>query len=393
MHIGLLTYHFSENFGALMQAYGLRQWLITRGHKVEFINYHPSYVEDGGDFRRVWDPKQAKTNAKIAYLKLSNLQRRLFGNKEQAEAFERFRKDALGISGKALHTKADVDAMLAAQAKPFDLISVGSDQIWNPSQQYGLDPVYFADLAVKPGTRRISYAASFGKNTIDARFEPQVRTLIRSLDGISAREESGAEIARRLSGREVTCVPDPTLLLGDFEPLIAKSEPVEQGKIFCYTLRTGQGIREVADQASKILGAEVVSPYNVHRRWAEIGRTIYPSPYGWLASIKAARFVLTNSFHGTVFAILMRKPFLVVGLPGAKKSLNERALNLLSLVGLEHRFVAGDDLEGAKRLMSEEIDWAPVERRLAELQQTGAGFLESQLALAQQGRAAEALSA
>lgn len=392
MRIGLLTYHFSENFGALMQAYGLRQWLITRGHDAQFINYHPSYVEEGGEFSRIWDPRRAKVNAKIAYLKLSTLQRRLFGNKEQARAFERFRQDALGITGKRLHTKAEVDAMLASQAKPFDVISVGSDQIWNPSQQYGLDPVYFADLAVKPGTRRISYAASFGKNSIDPQFEPQVRTLIRSLDGISAREESGAKIARRLSGREVTCVPDPTLLLGDFEPLIAKSEPIEKERIFCYTLRTGQGIREVADQVSKILGAEVVSPYNVHRRWAEIGRTIYPSPYGWLATIKASRFVLTNSFHGTVFAILMRKPFLVVGLPGTKKSLNERALNLLGLVGLEHRFVTGDQQDVVARLVSTEIDWAPVEQRLAALQATGAGFLEAQLALAAQSGAGSAVS-
>ncbi|MDQ0514686.1 hypothetical protein QO015_000299 [Kaistia geumhonensis] len=375
-----------------MQAYGLRQWLITRGHDAQFINYHPSYVEEGGEFSRIWDPRRAKVNAKIAYLKLSTLQRRLFGNKEQARAFERFRQDALGITGKRLHTKAEVDAMLASQAKPFDVISVGSDQIWNPSQQYGLDPVYFADLAVKPGTRRISYAASFGKNSIDPQFEPQVRTLIRSLDGISAREESGAEIARRLSGREVTCVPDPTLLLGDFEPLIAKSEPIEKERTFCYTLRTGQGIREVADQVSKILGAEVVSPYNVHRRWAEIGRTIYPSPYGWLATIKASRFVLTNSFHGTVFAILMRKPFLVVGLPGTKKSLNERALNLLGLVGLEHRFVTGDQQDVVARLVGTEIDWAPVEQRLAALQATGAGFLEAQLALAAQSGAGSAVS-
>lgn len=379
MRIGLLTYHFSENFGALLQAYGLRQWLINQGHEAEFINYHPTYVEEGGRFERIWDPSRFKANAKIAYLKLSTLQRRLFGNRQQAEGFEAFRRDTLGITGTRLWSKADVDAFLAKQAVPYDLISVGSDQIWNPSAQFGLDPVYFADFKVRPETRRISYAASFGRGAIEPVFEPVVARLLNGLDGISVREESGAALARRLSGRPVTCVPDPTLLLGDLSSMIASAEDTPSGHVFCYALRSDKGIREVADWVGQTLQADVLSPYNVHKRWREIGRTVYPSPKGWVAMVDRAGFVVTNSFHGTVFSILQRRPFLVVGLPGTKTDLNERALNLLDEVGLRHRFVANGDLDAAKARFKEPIDWDAVAPRLAALQQAGRSFLADEL--------------
>lgn len=381
LRIGLLTYHFSDNFGALLQAYGLRAWLAWQGHRVEFIPYHPKHVEEGGDFIRPWDPRLAKVNAKIAYLKLSTLQRRFFGNWQQAAAFDAFRRDELGITGAPLGTKEEVEAYLAGQAEPFDLVSVGSDQVWAASRQYGLDPVYFADLALPPATRRISYAPSFGRATVDADLRERLKRLLGGLDGISARERSGAEIVRSLTGRDVACVPDPTLLFGDFGPAVATAEETPSGHVFCYALRSGNGIRDVAQWVGQALGAEVLSPYNVHRRWPEIGRTVYPSPKGWVAMVDRASFVITNSFHGTVFSILQRRPFLVVGLSSTRTSLNERALNLLNEVGLSHRFVASSDLDAARARFSEPIDWDAVAPRLAALQEAGRSYLARELEL------------
>lgn len=379
MRIGILTYHFSDNFGALLQAYGLKTWLERQGHRVEFVNYHPAHVEDGGDFARLWDPRRAKANAKILYLKLSNLRRRMFGDRRQAEAFEAFRATELGVRGERMYDRAAVEAFLAGAAEPYDVVVLGSDQIWSPSQQYGFDPVYFADFAVPAGTRRISYAPSFGRSSLDPRDETEVARLLGGLDGLSVREQSGAALARRLSGRKVACVPDPTILLGDFADAIATAEPTPTGHVFCYALRSGKGIREVAELVGGTLGADVLSPYNVHRRWPEIGRTVYPSPKGWIALVDRSAFVVTNSFHGTVFALLRRRPFLVVGLPGARTSLNERALNLLDEVGLRGRFVENGDLAKARALLAEPIDWDAATSRLAALQAAGRAYLAEQL--------------
>lgn len=380
LRIGVLTYHFSDNFGALMQAYGLKSWLSNLGHQVEFINYHPSHVEDGGDFHQILNPQQAKANAKIAYLKLSALQRRLFGNKAQAEAFEKFRREELHVAGPRLETREQVEAYIAQLSPIYDLIIVGSDQVWAASTQRGLDPVYYADFAVPPKTRKISYAPSFGRATVDDVHHDSMRQLLSGLDGISVRERSGANIVKSLIHRDVACVPDPTLLLGDFSPAIQTAEATPSGHVFCYALRSGTGIRDVAQMAASALKTEVLSPYNVHRRWPEIGRTVYPSPKGWIAMVNSAACVVTNSFHGTVFSILQQRPFLVVGLPGTRTSLNERSLNLLEEVGLRHRFVENGDIVKAKNILAEPIDWPGVARRLAKLQQSGRDYLGTELA-------------
>lgn len=379
LKIGILTFHFSENFGALLQAYGLRTWLSNLGHEVEFINYHPSHVEHGGDFDRLWDPRRLKANTKIAYLRFSTLQQRLFGDRRQAVAFEAFRRNELGIDGPQLPTREAVELHLSAMRRPYDIIVVGSDQIWSASDQHGLDPVYFADFAVPAGTRRISYAPSFGRAHVDGGNRTELTRMLSALDGISCRERSGGAIVHELTGREVACVPDPTLLLGDFNPLISGASG-PSGHVFCYALRSGKGIREVAAMVGARTGGEVLSPYNVHRRWPEIGQTVYPSPDEWVALVAQAGYVVTNSFHGTVFSILLRRPFLVAGLTGARAGLNERTLNLLDELGLRERFIADGDLVAAERMFAESIDWDAASARLATLQAQGRGYLDTEIA-------------
>lgn len=377
--IGILTYHFSENFGALMQAYGLRQWLINQGHDAEFVNYHPRYVEEGGDFEQIFSPARFRRNLKIAYLRLSTLQRRLFGSRLQTEQFEAFRREVLGVTGRRLESQAEVEAFFASIEGRFDVLVCGSDQIWNPSAQKGLDAVYFLAMSDAAGARHVAYAPSFGKGSLDPSFDGEVKRYLSGMHGLSVREQSGVDIVRRITGREAVCVPDPTILLGDFSGLLKTAEAVPAGRVFCYALRTGDGIREVADCVSQATSAPIASPYNVHRRWREIGQTVYPSPAGWVAMIEKSSFVVTNSFHGTVLSILLKKPFLTVGLPGAKGGLNERVRNLLQQLDLMDRFVQAGDLEAVSQRIGKPIDWEAVQIRLGEIQRAGREYLSSEI--------------
>jgi hypothetical protein len=127
------------------------------------------------------------------------------------------------------------------------------------------------------------------------------------------------------------------------------------------------------------LGCPILSPHNPHRRWVEIGQTVYPDPAEWVALVKNARFVVTNSFHGTVFSLLFKKPFIVAGLTGDKATANARAIHLLRAVGLENRFAPSFSAEHTEALMAQEIDWAAVDQRLADLRQAGNEFLNGQL--------------
>ena len=377
MNIGILTFHFSDNYGAALQAYALRRWLLERGHRASFIDYRPAHIEHGGQLSLPTSPAKLKANLKVVYLAVSSFINEHFGSKDQKDKFARFRERFLGVPRDAAPT--DNGASLAA-AQSFDLIVAGSDQIWSPSQHFGFDAHYFLDFAQSFHTRKISYAASFGRDRVSASEAAQLPDLLHNFDAISVREASGVKLVEEATGQQPANVPDPTLLLSDWAELT--DETPSDGSapyIFCYGLRSPDNIRQTADLLARQLHCRILSPHNPHHRWIEIGDTVYPDPGEWVSLLKNARFVVTNSFHGTVFSLLFRKPFIVAGLTGDKATANARAINLLRAVGLEHRFAPSFSAQNAQALMNDEIDWADVERRLDELRQAGDTFLSTQL--------------
>ena len=377
MNIGILTFHFSDNYGAALQAYALRRWFIEHGHQASFIDYRPAHIEHGGSLSLPTSPAKIKANLKVVYLALSSFANRHFGSQSQKEKFTSFRKQFLDVVDSL--NEQDNDAALAA-AQSFDLIVAGSDQIWSPSQHFGFDPNYFLAFASGFRARKVSYAASFGRDKISAAEAVQLPNLLKNLDAISVRETSGVALVEQAIGLQATNVPDPTLLHGDYSELTNSPVPAQEGSyVFCYALRSPDNIRQTADLVSKRLDCPVLSAHNPHRRWVEIGKTVYPDPAEWVSLIKNARFVVTNSFHGTVFSLLFKKPFVVAGLTGDRASSNARAINLLRAVGLEERLTPSFTQENVEELMAREIDWTAVDERLATLQQAGDQFLRMQL--------------
>lgn len=377
MNVGILTFHFSDNYGAALQAYALRRWLMEHGHRATFIDYRPAHIEHGGRLSAPTSPARIKANLKVVYLAVSSFIHEHFGNRSQKEKFVRFRERFLDIASGSSVT--DNGASLAA-AQSFDLIVAGSDQIWSPSQHFGFDPNYFLAFASLSRARKISYAASFGRDRVSSSEAAQLPRLLHNFDAISVREASGVALVEGAIGQRPANVPDPTLLHNSYSELTDRAPTGQDGPyIFCYGLRSPDNIRPTADLMARQLGCPILSPHNPHRRWVEIGSTVYPDPGEWVALLKNARFVVTNSFHGTVFSLLFRKPFIVAGLTGERASANARALNLLRAVGLENRFTPSFSAQNVEALMASDIDWAAVDQRLADLRQTGNEFLSQQL--------------
>lgn len=380
MNVGILTFHFSDNYGAALQAYALRRWLIEQGHRASFIDYRPAHIEHGGQLSLPTSPAKLKANLKVVYLATSAFLHRHFGHRDQHHKFVRFRERFLGLYGDA--APRDDSAWLKA-AQAFDLIIAGSDQIWSPSQHHGFDPNYFLDFALPLRARKISYAASFGRDRLSSSEAAQLPDLLQHFDAISVREASGVALVERATGHRPANVPDPTLLLSSYAELTQQArtapEQAQDGYVFCYGLRSPDNVRQTAELVARQLGCPILSPHNPHRRWVEIGRTVYPDPGEWVSLVQHARCVVTNSFHGTVFALLFKKPFVVAGLTGDKAAANARALNLLRAVGLEHRFAPTFSAPNVQAMMADEIDWASVDQRLAELRDAGTAFLRTQL--------------
>jgi hypothetical protein len=381
LRIGIFTYHFSDNFGAGLQAYGLRTWLQSQGVFAEFVNYHPSHVESGGKFRFSVRKSALKGNLKTAFLWVMRLKKQVFGDDKQKELFSEFQRNTLGVKGPKLASREEVAGFLASPEGQFDMLICGSDQIWAPSAQFGIDPVYYLDFGQStPEVKRVAYAPSFGRASLEDSVKQEATKYLSKFDALSGREKSGVALIERLSGKEVAWVPDPTILLGDFTQFVDRhGDTVSEDQIFCYALRTSVGIREAAELASSCYNVPISSPFNPHRRWREIGATIYPSPEQWVAHLAKSRCVVTNSFHGTVFSILFRKPFITVQLPGARAGLNERSRSLLSALGLEDRLVDGADADKVQKLLDAPIDWEAVAPKLIALQNAGRSYLMTQI--------------
>ena len=371
--VGILTYHFADNYGAVLQAYALQHALEELGCVASFVDYDPDYVARGGSFVIPINRARLRANLITAYQKYVHLRSCFAGTSPQRMKFREFRDKHLKIC----ETKYKTHKALKKDPPRFDAYVCGSDQIWNPSPQFGVDPAYYLDFGL-PETKRISYAASFGKGEVDPEYHAEIAPLLRQMDSISTREESGVRIVREISGQDCQWVPDPTLLVRDYSGIIA-SEPTEKDYLMSYVLRDGGYIGDVLKHASEQLGIEVVVPHNPMKRWKDVGRVVYPGPSEWLSLIKSARVVVTNSFHGTVFCILFRKCFISVGLSGQHAKLSERAVSLLGRLGLTDRFISSYDPQEITRLLEQEVNWAQVEDRIEQWREEAKEYLSEAL--------------
>ncbi len=374
MRIGILTYHFSDNYGALFQAYALRKWFLDRGCEARFVNYHPCYVEEGGAFERIYSPRNWRKNVTVIYKRLMFLRSQLLGSRERKKAFENFRREHLGlVVSRRLNARE-----LEPEIRDLDALVCGSDQIWNPSIERGLDPVYFLDIPGSTGQRKFAYAPSFGRTEIEDHYINELTGLLAGLDGVSVRERSGLNILAKAGCKTATVVPDPTILLGTFDELLGGREGAE-GSVFCYALRTDAIIRDVAVSASQQIGGQLISPRSLHKRWRDIGQGVVCGPVEWLRMLHRAEMVVSNSFHGIALSVVLNRPFIAVSIHGKKSSLNARAFNLLESVGLLDRFLSNVDRVRINALINTPIDWFEVNRKLCGIREEGENYLGSQL--------------
>jgi len=372
--IRILTFHAVPNHGAVLQAFALQEFLRAQGHEVSFIDYRPPYLTHGGGF---WWPRSAwhlKANVVIAYQKAMAVKNLAPNVRGQWKMFEGFIRDHLRLEGPR------VVSMQTLRQKPpaGDLYICGSDQIWNPSKQFGVDPACYLDFG-PPQVRRVSYAPSFGRPSVPTRHEPEIARLLHRLDALSVREESGKSLIASLAGRDAVVVPDPTFL---WEwPQLSQETLASTGRgIFCYVLRSGEGIPAMQRHLQSRLGGSPIQPFNPHQRWPVVGESIRMDPLAWVHQLAHSRFVLTNSFHGTVFAILARRPFATVSLGAGKEGLNERVRHLLEELGLKDRRVMAGDCAELDRILDRPIDWDGVTPKLLRMRQVGETFLKQAIA-------------
>jgi hypothetical protein len=158
-------------------------------------------------------------------------------------------------------------------------------------------------------------------------------------------------------------LPDPTLLVAKeaYEKMSIKAG--NHKNIFAYNLLSGESIQKIELFVAKYLGTGITIPYSFSLLKRNFS-SCFPGPEKWLGYICHAPFVVTNSFHGTVFSILFNKPFISVSLPGGMSRRNERVMSLLTRLNLQDRFLPEYNELKIKELLKRDIDWSAAKTRL-----------------------------
>lgn len=270
---------------------------------------------------------------------------------------------------------------LCKGSKNYDVIFVGSDQVWGPLSLYaGFYNLMFVDKSVP----QFSYASSFGKSFIMDHQKKGVAAFLKKMDAIGVREIRGKEIVEELTEKKAMVVADPTLLLTreDWELAISDSKVHIDGPyVLCYMLGPRRDNREAVSTLAKQLGMKVV--VFRHMDWYEPADEkfgdipVYDANcLDFVKLLKDASYVVTDSFHCSVFSILFEKQFLTFYRlpPSDKKSSHSRIDSLMQTFGLNDRICTGySDVE---KQMKQNIIWENVRQRLDDCRKNSLEFLK-----------------
>lgn len=368
MKIGVITFHYSDNYGAVLQTYALCRYLETLGHQPLVIDYVS--VENKSKSRK---SESWRDLAMELYIR----QISRYSSFRLSGKFQYFRKKYLPISAEHYGSSEQ----LQKKYPNCDAYICGSDQIWNP-HGIAFNPVYFLKFGPK-SAKRISYAASFGTPVIEERLHKKLRDCLSELDSISVREQSGTKIIRDVAQKKSECVLDPTLLLDDYH-FVLNDNKFGEGYLLVYRLQQAHGLTKALTRIIRTVSKKMrmkvinVSPHR-YRFFLETGKTVYPTPPEWLSLFANSGFVITNSFHGTVFAILNRKPFF--SFPRVNDAgQNARIEELLCDIGLQDRYVTPQTEDSyLKERLTCQINWDDIYFKLSALRDKSRLFLQHAL--------------
>ena len=339
MKASVITLALSDNYGAALQSCGLAVAMQKLGVQTEFYRYQ--------DWSRITYGMSVLSRVKYEGLKAAKL---LLTGGARAKGFAAFREMHIPMT-KRLYGK---NAELRQEPGDYDVYISGSDQIWNPGL-FVFDYSYFLDF-VPEGKKKISYAPSFGKAGFDPAYKEKCGKLLAQYSHISVREKSGEAIVRELCGKEAHTALDPTLLLTkqEWEPMMAQA--CKRAKAFsgilCYIMPgdklVERAIESLAQQLHKKTGLPImrlgIKEYDVFR-YPGRETDIKAGPAEFLAYFAGAQYVVTNSFHGTAFALNFGKECynpINDTLP-PERALHERIVSLLTQTEATAQMIPASD--------------------------------------------------
>lgn len=324
MKIGIVTITELDNFGNRLQNYALQRVLMDLGLDVETI---PNYIVFKYRKSKRWRLNQLKKGIRNKDCSvISPLIRQI--------RFEKFDKKHFAFS----NNYSDINHISKCLNEEYDYFIAGSDQIWNPYFTFNLD---FNFLTFCDKHKRLAYAASFGVDEIPEEKVCVYREYINGIDQMSVREYSGKKIVKLISGKDVPVLVDPTILLDreQWKTLSKKPKWIRNAQKYILLYYLGKTeerdilIKELLLNNPKMKECKILDINDI-KKLKEY--SVRPDEFIWL--IDNSQAVITDSFHGTVFSILMGVPFIHSPRKDVWVSMNSRVSSLFKKLELNELY-------------------------------------------------------
>lgn len=369
--VGIATLHTAINYGVYLQAYALQEKIRSFGYDTQIINYD----------KRV-DREKKKTSVERLSTFWSHakgfreiVERKRFNNKaecqKRAREFERFSNERFTLSPYCSNCD---DVRTFAQEK-YAACVCGSDQIWNPNHTK-MNPFYFLDFV--SSDKKIAYSPSVSCVSVPHQYKEDFFKKVEDFRFVSTREKTGSNIIEKELGISCPTVVDPTLLFDrDFYDKIACKEKIEKEPyVLCYFLDYSPLHQRAVQAIKDKYGMKTVVIPNAPQVYNEIeGEKIFASVEEFLSLVGNADFVLTDSFHGTSFSVIYKKPFYSIKNYGNEGKFT-RIFDFLSEIGLEDRIITNEKIDN---LTVSKTDYSEAEDKLKKWAAFSEKYLENAL--------------
>jgi hypothetical protein len=349
--IGLLTMPILDNYGGIIQIAALYHIIELNGYQPILINkrYNQSVLKtfmkdvlENNPFYKIYDYKS------------------LTSRKKKLQKITDFISDYFVFKSQPLYNEKD----LREFAKDIDTIVVGSDQVWRYKYVKENYNHYFLSF-VDDYKTKIAYAPSFGVDFWegDEQSISRVKELLNRFKAVSVREDRGIEICNEtFDFNQAVQVLDPTLLpdIDFYESIIEKETITRNISLFNYVLDKSESKQKIVKKIADIksLKIDVIGLNDKLKK-----DTLKPSLSEWLYHFKKADFVVTDSFHGTVFSIIFNKQFIAIG--NRTRGIS-RFQSLLRIFGLESRLILENEDIDLSKIILNEIDYKEINKKLKE---------------------------
>ena len=374
MKIAILTQPLHNNYGGNLQNFALQKVLTDMGHEPVTIDRHHTV--------------KLRTKLKLGYFKnllmhfLKGTPKPLWksyfsSKKEQAYLRQDITAfiDAYITKTPRLYSDKAVQAIF--KENNFEAVIVGSDQCWRPMYSPNIYTYYLDFLKDNKEIKKLAYAASFGTDEWEYTEEQTARCkkLIQQFDLVTVREKAAVNLVAEKLNKDAEFVLDPTLLLSKedyIELFVGKNLPDNKG-IYTYILDDSDWKTQVVETAKETLGLPQFS--NQHNKHTVNSEKI-PSIESWIKGFADADFVITDSFHGTVFSIIFNKPFISL------VNINRGASRFESILGefdLMQRLASDFDQQYIEALIEEAIAYDGVNQKLDALRSHSKEVLKAAL--------------